>query len=83
MVVHERLPLVSLKQVSQEGLTEQEIDRLIIPQRTRRHRADKNQPLTVEESDRTIACYVFKRSPKTRSATKARLQSGCAARSLN
>lgn len=54
IVVHERLPLVSLKQISQEGLTDQEIDRLIIPQRTRRHRADKNQRLTVEESDRTI-----------------------------
>ena len=54
VVVHQRLPLISLKQISQEGLSDQEIDRLIIPQRTRRHRADKNQPLTVEESDRTI-----------------------------
>lgn len=54
IVVHERLPLVSLKELSHEGLSDQEIDRLIIPQRTRRHRAEKNQPLTVEESDRTI-----------------------------
>lgn len=54
IIVHGRLPLVSLKQVSKEGLSDQEIDRLIIPQRTRRHRAEKNQPLTVEESDRTI-----------------------------
>ena len=26
----------------------------MIPQRTRRHRAEKNQPLTIEESDRAV-----------------------------
>ena len=26
----------------------------VIPQRTRRHRAEKNEPLTVEESDRAV-----------------------------
>ena len=34
--------------------TDQEIERFVIPQRTRRHRADKNQPLTVDESDRAV-----------------------------
>ncbi|HEX3666115.1 MAG TPA: antitoxin Xre/MbcA/ParS toxin-binding domain-containing protein [Rhizomicrobium sp.] len=36
------------------GISEQEIDRFVIPQRTRRHRAEKKQPLTVEESDRAV-----------------------------
>ena len=54
IVVHGRLPLISLKQISREGITDQEIDRLIIPPRTRRHRAEKNQPLSLDESDRTV-----------------------------
>jgi putative toxin-antitoxin system antitoxin component (TIGR02293 family) len=54
MVVQRRLPLASLKGLSSAGLSEQEIERFIIPQRTRRHRAEKNQPLTVEESDRAV-----------------------------
>jgi putative toxin-antitoxin system antitoxin component (TIGR02293 family) len=35
-------------------MSEQEIEAFVIPQRTRRHRADKNQPLTIEESDRAV-----------------------------
>jgi putative toxin-antitoxin system antitoxin component (TIGR02293 family) len=54
VVVQRRLPLASLKGLSSAGLSEQEIERFIIPQRTRRHRAEKNQPLTVEESDRAV-----------------------------
>jgi len=54
IVVHGRLPLISLKQISREGISDQEIDRLIIPPRTRRHRAEKNQPLSLDESDRTV-----------------------------
>lgn len=54
MVVRRRLPLATLKGLSLAGLSEQEIERFVIPQRTRRHRADKNQPLTVEESDRAV-----------------------------
>lgn len=53
-VVQRRLPLASLKGLSSAGLSEQEIERFVIPQRTRRHRAEKNQPLTVEESDRAV-----------------------------
>jgi putative toxin-antitoxin system antitoxin component (TIGR02293 family) len=36
------------------GLTQQEIDRFVIPQRTRRHRADRKQSLTIDESDRAV-----------------------------
>jgi len=54
LAVGRRLPLVALKRLAQAGLTDQEIERFVIPQRTRRHRADKNQPLTVDESDRAV-----------------------------
>lgn len=54
LAVRERLPLVVLKGLSQAGLTDQEIERFVIPQRTRRHRADRKQPLTIDESDRTV-----------------------------
>ncbi|RUV89384.1 DUF2384 domain-containing protein [Mesorhizobium sp. M1A.F.Ca.IN.022.07.1.1] len=54
MIVRRRLPLATLKGLSLAGLSEQEIERFVIPQRTRRHRAEKNQPLTVEESDRAV-----------------------------
>lgn len=54
LAVRMRLPLVALKGLAQAGLTEQEIERFVIPQRTRRHRADKKQPLTIEESDRAV-----------------------------
>lgn len=54
LVVSSRLPLVALERLAQAGLTEREIERFVIPQRTRRHRAEKRQPLTVEESDRAV-----------------------------
>ncbi len=54
LAVRERLPLVALEGLAQAGLTEQEIERFVIPQRTRRHRASRNQPLTIEESDRAV-----------------------------
>jgi putative toxin-antitoxin system antitoxin component (TIGR02293 family) len=52
--VRNRLPLGALKGLSEAGLSEQEIERFVIPQRTRRHRADRKQPLTVDESDRAV-----------------------------
>ncbi len=52
--VRSRLPLSALKGLSQAGITEQEIELFVIPQRTRRHRANKKQPLTVDESDRAV-----------------------------
>lgn len=54
LAVRNRLPLSALKGLAQAGLSEQEIERFVIPQRTRRHRADRNQPLTVDESDRAV-----------------------------
>lgn len=54
LAVRNRLPLTALKGLAQAGLSDQEIERFVIPQRTRRHRADKNQPLTVDESDRAV-----------------------------
>lgn len=54
LAVRNRLPLTALKGLSQAGFLEQEIEKFVIPQRTRRHRADKQQPLTVEESDRAV-----------------------------
>lgn len=49
-----RLPLAVLSGLPKAGLTDQEIGDLIIPKRTRSHRAAKHEPLTVEESDRTV-----------------------------
>lgn len=54
LAVRERLPLATLKNLARAGLTEQEIERFVIPQRTRRHRAERGQPLTVDESDRAV-----------------------------
>ena len=54
LAVRNRLPLGTLKGLSEAGLSEQEIERFVIPQRTRRHRADRKQPLTVDESDRAV-----------------------------
>jgi len=52
--VRRRLPLAALKGLSLAGLSEEEIGRFVIPPRTRRHRAENNQPLTIEESDRAV-----------------------------
>ncbi|MBK1622198.1 antitoxin Xre/MbcA/ParS toxin-binding domain-containing protein [Afifella marina] len=52
--VENRLPLAALKGLAEAGLSEQEIDRFVLPQRTRRHRSEKKQKLTVEESDRAV-----------------------------
>jgi putative toxin-antitoxin system antitoxin component (TIGR02293 family) len=54
LAVRNRLPLAALAGLAQAGLSQTEIDTLIIPQRTRRHRAERQQPLTVEESDRAV-----------------------------
>ena len=54
LAVRNRLPLSALRGLARAGLSEQEIERFVIPQRTRRHRADRKQPLTVDESDRAV-----------------------------
>jgi putative toxin-antitoxin system antitoxin component (TIGR02293 family) len=52
--VRNRLPLGVLADARDLGLTEVEINSLVIPQRTRRHRAVRNEPLTIDESDKVI-----------------------------
>lgn len=52
--VRNRLPLSVLADARDLGLTEAEIDSLVIPQRTRRHRAARNEPLTIDESDKLM-----------------------------
>lgn len=54
LAVRKRLPLTALQGLAKAGLSDREIELFIIPQRTRRHRAEKKQPLTVEESDRAV-----------------------------
>lgn len=54
LAIGRRLPLTALKGLTAAGFSDSEIDRLVIPQRTRRHRAVKKQPLTLEESDRAV-----------------------------
>ena len=54
LAVRNRLPLAALAGLAQAGLSQTEIDRLTIPQRTRRHGVGRRQPLTVEESDRAV-----------------------------
>ncbi|NEV78555.1 DUF2384 domain-containing protein [Rhodopseudomonas sp. BR0C11] len=54
MVVRNRLPLAALQGLSRAGLSDKEIEQFVIPQRTRRHRAERNQPLTIDESDRAV-----------------------------
>jgi putative toxin-antitoxin system antitoxin component (TIGR02293 family) len=52
--VRKRLPLAMLADLRELGLTEAEIDRLVVPQRTRRHRLAKGEALTVDESDKLM-----------------------------
>jgi len=54
LAIRNRLPLSALKALVDAGLSQTEIDMFVIPQRTRRHRAGKRQPLTVDESDRAV-----------------------------
>ncbi len=54
LAVLNRLPLAALAGLAKAGLSEREIEQLVIPQRTRRHRAEKQQRLTVDESDRAV-----------------------------
>ena len=54
LAVRERLPLAVLQGLAEAGLSEREIGRFIIPSRRRRHRTEKKQRLTVEESDRAV-----------------------------
>jgi len=54
LAIRRRLPLRALAGLVRAGLSEREIEAFVIPERTRRHRAARKQPLTVEESDRAV-----------------------------
>jgi putative toxin-antitoxin system antitoxin component (TIGR02293 family) len=53
-IVHSGIRLRVLDHVERAGFSKQEIERFIIPARTWRHRKIKQEPLTIEESDRVI-----------------------------
>jgi putative toxin-antitoxin system antitoxin component (TIGR02293 family) len=53
-VISRRIPLKALHYMKRSGFSEREIERYIIPARTRRHRQGRNEPLTVDESDRLV-----------------------------
>jgi putative toxin-antitoxin system antitoxin component (TIGR02293 family) len=53
-VVQDRIRLSVLTNLIRAGFSKQEIHTFIIPVRTLRHRQAKNQPLTIEESDRVV-----------------------------
>jgi putative toxin-antitoxin system antitoxin component (TIGR02293 family) len=53
-IVLRRIPMKALEQVQRGGLSVREIERFVIPARTRRHRLSRREKLTVEESDRLV-----------------------------
>lgn len=53
-IVHRGIRLVVLGYVQKAGFSKQEIEHLIIPARTWRHRKMKREPLSLEESDRVV-----------------------------
>ncbi len=53
-VVERRLPLGALAALTEEGLSPEEADRLIIPRRTLSHRKARKQPLNQVESERAV-----------------------------
>jgi putative toxin-antitoxin system antitoxin component (TIGR02293 family) len=53
-IVVRRIPLRALAHVKRNGFSDREIEHLVIPGRTLRHREARKEPLTVEESDRLV-----------------------------
>lgn len=53
-IVDRGIRLAVLGHVEKAGFSRQEIERLIIPARTWRHRRTKREPLSIEESDRVV-----------------------------
>src|SRR6266481_3986132 len=52
--VRRRLPLEALRALTASGMSDLEIYHFVIPQRTKSHRQKRHEPLTVEESDKTV-----------------------------
>jgi uncharacterized protein (DUF2384 family) len=53
-MIERGLPLASLSALTQDAITAEEVDRLIVPRRTLSHRRAKNQPLSRIESERAV-----------------------------
>ena len=53
-LVSERLPVDVIDRFLAEGVTQQEIDKLIAPRRTQTHRRANAERLTIDESDRAV-----------------------------
>lgn len=53
-LVQDRLPTATVDRLMQQGLTTEEVHRLVIPRRTLSHRRAAAEPLTIEESDRAV-----------------------------
>lgn len=53
-IVERGLPASSVDVLRQEGLTFTEVHDLVLPARTLKHRHTKKQPLSIEETDRTL-----------------------------
>lgn len=53
-LVRERLPVNVIDHFLAEGVTQQEVDKLIAPRRTQTHRRAAAERLTVDESDRAV-----------------------------
>jgi putative toxin-antitoxin system antitoxin component (TIGR02293 family) len=54
VVAEHGLPLTSIEVLRNEGLTFGEVHGLVVPARTLKHRKEKKQPLSLEETDRTL-----------------------------
>jgi putative toxin-antitoxin system antitoxin component (TIGR02293 family) len=53
-IVHGGIRLAALGHVQKAGFSRQEIEHLVIPARTWRHRKARREPLSIEESDRLV-----------------------------
>ena len=53
-IVERGLPTSSIDVLREEGLTFSEVHDLVLPARTLKHRNSKKQPLSIEETDRTL-----------------------------
>jgi putative toxin-antitoxin system antitoxin component (TIGR02293 family) len=54
VMVEEGLPISFVEVLRNEGLTFSEVHGVVLPARTLKHRKEKNQPLSLEEADRTL-----------------------------
>ncbi len=53
-LVERRISVKAIEALKTQGLSDDEINYLVIPRRTLSHRHQKKEPLTVEESDRAV-----------------------------